>query len=172
MVRLFPTSSNMVARLVVCANLNEHKLTNQQLKSNQANIALLHSIRGLCFRVSYMTISIWLAFSTYYDIQLWTTSQRPLKFKPKKVWFFLVLKYVLNQSSIFKWCMGPGGHSMSSRTPRARQKNLPFLICITQMDQNLIKFFSWVDIYNIYYILHFHNQIWWFVVLIKHTISN
>ena len=61
---------------------------------------------------------------------------------------------------------------LSSRTLRARQKNLFFLSCITKMDQDFINVFSWVDIYNIYYILKIHDQIWRFVFLIKHTVSN
>ena len=52
---------------------------------------------------------------------------------------------------------------LSSRTPRARQKNLLFLNCITKMGQNFINVFSWVDLHNIYYIGKMGNQIWLFV---------
>jgi hypothetical protein len=51
---------------------------------------------------------------------------------------------------------------LSSRTPRARQKNLFFLSCITKMGQNFINCFSWVDIHGIYYLPKIRNQIWWY----------
>ena len=48
-----------------------------------------------------------------------------------------------------------------------RDKNFFFLSCITKMGQNFNNFFSWGDIHGIYYILKIHNQIWWYVFLIK-----
>ena len=64
-----------------------------------------------------------------------------------------------------------GCTSLSSRTPRARQKNILFLICITKMGQHFINVFPWVYMHNL---LHRKsvNQIWWSGFLIKHTVSN
>jgi hypothetical protein len=61
---------------------------------------------------------------------------------------------------------------LSSWTPRAAKKNLLLVICITKTSQNFINFFSWVDIHGTYYIVENDNQIWGFVFLIKHTVSN
>ena len=43
-------------------------------------------------------------------------------------------------SKFERWALG--GHSLSSRTPRARQKNLIFLRCITKLDQIFVNFFN------------------------------
>ena len=61
---------------------------------------------------------------------------------------------------------------LSSRTPRARRKKSTFSKLHHKIGSKFYEFFSWVDIHNNYYTLEIHNQIWWSVFSIKHTVSN
>ena len=73
----------------------------------------------------------------------------------KNIWSFQMLLRIMNG-------VHGGCTPLSSRTPRARQKYLFFLSCISKTGKTFINYFSWVDIHNIYYIVKICNQILWY----------
>ena len=83
----------------------------------------------------------------------------------------LQLAWIVPMSEGHKF-FSQGGHSIVKLNTTCRQKEYTFGQLHHQNGWKVYHFFSWIDIHGIYYIVKNGNQIWIFLFLIKHTVSN